>query len=138
MRSAPPTDEMPVGGNERILFIDDELPIVKISKELLQNLGYQVTVKTKANQAIELFKLRPDEFDLVITDFYMPKLNGMLLVEELRKLRADIPIIMISGFVDHQTIERVKKIGVQEFLRKPLMTMEIAKVIRKVLDNAKQ
>lgn len=70
-------------GHERILFIDDELPIVDMVRQMLERLGYEVDARTSSIEALELFKSQPDRFDMVITDMTMPNMTGNRLAREL-------------------------------------------------------
>jgi PAS domain S-box-containing protein len=124
-------------GAERILFVDDEKPIIEMNSALLEPLGYHVTAVASSAKALELFTAAPDAFDLVITDEAMPDLTGIELVERIRSLRKNIPIIMITGFSETIDAERAKKMGIREFLMKPLARRELAEAIRNVLDGRK-
>jgi PAS domain S-box-containing protein len=96
-------------GNERILFIDDEPALVDLGKRMFEQLGYEVTSRTSSVEALELFKARPDRFDLVITDMTMPNIMGDKLAHELMKIRPDIPIILCTGYSEKITEEKAKK-----------------------------
>ncbi|MFW2369082.1 MAG: PAS domain S-box protein, partial [Desulforhopalus sp.] len=85
-------------GTEHILFVDDELPVAKMGKLVLESLGYRVTVKTSSVEALELFKSNPADFDLVITDMVMPDMSGDILALELITSRPDISVILCTGF----------------------------------------
>ena len=91
------TKEYP-SGTERILFVDDEAPIAKVGGQILERLGYSVTTRTSSIEALELFKAKPDDFDLVITDMTMPNLTGDKLAIELVKIRPDIPVVLCTGY----------------------------------------
>jgi len=121
-------------GNECILFIDDEPTLVEIIQEILKSLGYTVVSMTSSMEALELFRSDPHKFDLVITDMTMPKMTGDQFSKELIKIRNDIPIILCTGYNDLISEQKAKEIGIREFLMKPLVTKELAHVIRKVLD----
>ena len=73
----PYEEEALPSGGERILFVDDELPIAKMGSQILDRLGYRVTSRTSSIDALELFRSNPDEFDLVITDMTMPNMTGL-------------------------------------------------------------
>ncbi len=120
-------------GHERILFIDDEYPIVDIGKQMLGTLGYEVMTKTDSVEALKIFKEQPYEFDLVITDMTMPNMTGEKLAKEIMRIRSDIPIILCTGFSEEISEEDAKKIGIREYTLKPLMMEDLAKTIRKVL-----
>ncbi|MBN1930875.1 MAG: response regulator [Desulfobacterales bacterium] len=129
------TEENNYTGKERILFIDDEQALVDIGKEILGYLGYKVVAVTSSIQAFDLFKLEPNQFDLVITDMTMPNMTGVMLAEEILKIRSDIPIILCTGFSDVITPEKAQAIGISEFVLKPLVIKDLAEIIRKVLDK---
>jgi len=122
-------------GHERILFIDDDPGLVEIGREILGKLGYDVVVKTSSIEALELFREQPDKFDLVITDMTMPNMTGDRLAAELMKIRPDIPTILCSGFSEKMSNEKADALGIKNFLMKPIVMKDLAKTIRKVLDE---
>jgi len=124
-----------LNGTERILFIDDEQILVKATKERLRYLGYRVVTRTSSIEALDLFQKHPEQFDLVISDIIMPVMTGDKLALEFMKIRPDIPIILCTGYSEHITEEKAKELGVREFLMKPFEIEDLAKTIRKVLDE---
>jgi len=122
-------------GTERILLVDDEKQIINLGRILLQKLGYQVTTKTCPLEVLDEFKTHPDDYDLVITDFTMPKMTGDRLAEELMAIRPDIPIILCTGFSERITEETAMDIGIKGFVMKPIVIREFAEIIRNVLDE---
>ncbi len=94
-------DALPKGSGH-ILVVDDEPDIATIEKLMLEKLGYQVTATTCSPDALEFFKRRPHDIDLVVTDLTMPKMSGEVLFKELRRIRADIPILVCTGFSDRE------------------------------------
>jgi PAS domain S-box-containing protein len=122
-------------GNERILYIDDEIPIVKMGGQFLERLGYSVTTRTSSVEALELFRSKLNDFDLVITDRTMPNITGDKLAIELMKIRPDIPIILCTGY-GIQTPD-VSNIGIKAIAYKPIVMTDLAKTVRDVLDAAK-
>ncbi len=122
-------------GDERILFVDDERPLVDLGKEMLESLGYSVSVNTNSLEALETFRAQPDAFDLVITDMTMPGLTGKELAKELMSIRSDIPIILCTGFSDLINEKQAEEIGIREFLMKPYVIASLAQTIRKVLER---
>jgi PAS domain S-box-containing protein len=128
-------------GQERILLIDDEQALIFAGKKMLERLGYDVVATTDSREALELFRTAPDRFDLIITDQAMPGMNGTELARELTVIRADIPIILCTGF-GHDlngtlTSAERERAGIRELALKPLDRAEMADVIRRVLDNDK-
>jgi len=135
--AAPYQEEELSSGTERILFVDDEAPIAKIGSQILDRLGYQVTVRTSSVEALELFRSKPNDFDLVITDMTMPNMTGEKLAIELMKIRTDISVILCTGYSKKISYETAEAIGIKAFAYKPIVKADLAKTIRKVLDNAK-
>jgi CheY-like chemotaxis protein len=127
-----------LGEQERILFVDDESSIVEINQFLLKHLGYQVEGRTSSIEARELFRAHPDRFDLVITDMTMPNMTGDKLAQELLKIRPGIPIILCTGFSERITADKAKAMGIEEFVTKPLIIYDLAKLIRRALDRRKK
>ncbi|QTA87233.1 ATP-binding response regulator [Desulfonema magnum] len=136
-----PTEQKPVseklllGNGERILLVDDEQQIVQMEKLMLQRLGYEVTTLTSSSEALNLFRMKPENFDLVITDMTMPGMTGVELSKALMDIRADIPIILCTGFSEIITEEKAKAIGIDEYVMKPMLKSEIARAIRRTLGD---
>ena len=121
-------------GSEHILFIDDEPSVAAMAEKMMARLGYKVTTRTNSIESLELFRSKPSEVDLVITDMTMPDMTGDLLAVELRKIRPDIPIILCTGFNRKMTEMAPIDLGVSAFVYKPMVMADLAKTIRKVLD----
>ena len=122
-------------GTERILFVDDEPVLIKVGKAILKTLGYSVTGTTNPEEALELLRAQPLTFDILITDLTMPKMTGDVLARKVAAFRPGFPMILCTGFSPTMTEKRAKEIGIKGFLLKPLIRSEIAKLIRKVLDE---
>ena len=129
--------EMQPTGTEHILFVDDELAIVTMGEQILRRLGYKVTTRTSSVEAVELFDNRKDDFDLVITDMTMPNMTGDKMAIELIKTRPDIPVILCTGYSNKISDDLAEKIGIKAFMYKPLIKADLAKTVRKVLNEAK-
>jgi CheY-like chemotaxis protein len=109
--------------------------LAKMGKQLLESLGYRVEMITKSSDALELFRKKPDRFDLVITDMTMPNITGEKLAIELMNIRPDIPVILSSGFNYNIDEKKAMALGIRAFISKPVLKQEIAKTIRNVLDG---
>ncbi|MBW2604579.1 MAG: PAS domain S-box protein [Deltaproteobacteria bacterium] len=127
-------EDLPTG-NERILFVDDEESIVYVGQNRLERLGYRVVTKMNPVEALELFRANPDQFDLVITDMTMPHMTGDQILEEILKIRPDMPTILCTGFSEKIDEEKAKEIGIRQYIEKPVKRSDLAKLVRKVLDN---
>lgn len=126
-------DELPTGGGERILFVDDETMLADLGQTLLESLGYEVTVTSNSREALNLFHSAPQNFDLIITDMTMPGLTGKDLAREFLAVRPDIPIILCTGFSELINESKAKEMGIRDFIMKPYSLNILDKSIRKVL-----
>ncbi|BCO09385.1 hypothetical protein GF1_17610 [Desulfolithobacter dissulfuricans] len=126
------------GGRERILFVDDEPMIADLGRQMLERLGYTVWATTDPGAALYQLRQDPDGFDLVITDMTMPGMSGEQLVEELHKIRPDIPIIICTGYSDKLSAYRDGKNGVNQLLMKPIGVQDLARAVRKALEGRKE
>lgn len=117
------------------MFVDDEESVVFVGKNRLERLGYQVEAQMNPVEALKLFRTNPDQFDLVITDMTMPQMTGDQLVKEILKIRPDMPTILCTGFNEKIDKVRAKGIGIRQYAEKPLNRSELAKYVRKVLDE---
>jgi PAS domain S-box-containing protein len=122
-------------GHERVLFIDDEETLTEMGHELLEELGYEVTVKNDSIEALALFMADPVRFDLVVTDQTMPEMTGIELARKLMAVRPDIPVILATGFSHAADATTAGAVGIRAFLMKPLTKGELARTVRKVLDG---
>ena len=122
-------------GQERILFVDDETSIAEMGKAMLFGLGYRVTARTKPLEALEEFCRHPAEFDLLITDQTMPKMSGVQLVQEVRKIRPELPVILCTGYSAAIDEETAGGMGVRHFIMKPLTMRALAETVRKALEG---
>jgi signal transduction histidine kinase/ActR/RegA family two-component response regulator/sensor domain CHASE-containing protein len=124
-----------ITGNESILIVDDEPALTAIAQRKLTQLGYRVTTRTSSIEAKALFKVRPDDFNLVITDMNMPHMTGLQLARQMLVIRPGMPIILCTGFSQQISEENAKTMGIKEFMLKPISWQELAEIVRKVLDG---
>ncbi len=122
-------------GTEKILVVDDEKSIVKLTTLRLERLGYKVTSETSSKKALELFQSQPHAFDLVITDQTMPELTGDNLAKKLMEMKPNIPIIICTGYSSKMDAEKADFAGISGFIMKPVDKKELALTIRKILDR---
>jgi len=127
-------DKFLTGGREKVLFVDDEPQIAGMAKRHLERLGYAVEIRTDSREALELFKKRHAEFDLVITDVTMPHMSGDRLAGELLKIEPRLPIILCTGYSTRVSEERIARLGIKAVALNPLVRDELARLMREVLD----
>ena len=99
----------------------------------MERMGYRITGLTNASAAIDAVRSDPLRFDLVITDLGMPGMSGMDLAEELLRIRADLPVIITSGYVRADDMQRAEEIGVRDVVLKPGTVAEMGQLIRQRL-----
>lgn len=124
-------------GTERIIFVDDEISIMDLGRQVLEQLGYQVKAFSSSEKALECFTSAPDDIDLIITDMTMPKLTGAKLAQAILAIRPDMPMILCTGFSETINEEKALSLGFKEYILKPISIDQIARSIRRVLDRRK-
>lgn len=129
------TVEQTEGGSESVLFVDDEVAILKLVKKMLERRGYRATMRSNGIEALELFKAKPEAFDLVITDYMMPGLTGDKLASELHALRPDLPVILCTGFSNFISPEKAEALGIDEIVLKPVLGEDLELAIRRVMEK---
>lgn len=125
----------PLRGSERVLFVDDEESLSELGQSLLKSLGYEVFRETSSIEALEFFRENSDQIDLVITDYTMPKMTGIDFARNLIQIRADVPIILCTGYSDSLQEDRLGSLGIRQLLMKPYSIGDLALVVRKALDS---
>jgi PAS domain S-box-containing protein len=128
-----PTAEIPVGQGQRVLFVDDEVPLALLGKRMLEELGYAVVSTTSGADALAATRADPDAFDLVITDLTMPGMTGTELARQLREIRPGLPVILATGHTAGLTAARLGEDGIAEMIRKPLTLRLLGRALHGVL-----
>ncbi len=123
------------GNNERVMVVDDEVDVSEMLGRMLADLGYRVTTFVDSGEALRHFTGNAADYDLVVTDMTMPGLTGRELAVEMMSIRPGIPIVLCTGFSEQMDAEQAKSLGIQEFVMKPVGRKELARIVRRVLDN---
>jgi len=118
---------------EHLLLVDDNALIVNTLESILARHGYQVSCMTESSEALELFKKNPDRFDLMITDLVMPGMDGVELIKEVFAVRADMPVILLTGVDVKADRKDVDELGIEATVTKPVLFSELDETIRKIL-----
>ena len=119
----------------RVLFVDDEESLVGVVHGGLAKLGCQTTSVNFPLEALSLFKENPESFDVVITDYSMPKMNGIELATSIKSIRPEIPVILCTGFKELAPKTTMDDIGISDLLQKPISRKKLSQAIRKALDE---
>jgi PAS domain S-box-containing protein len=135
----PQGDVDPVirGRGERLLWIDDEELLANLGRETLTALGYEVEATTSPEAALALVRADPSRFSLVMTDQTMPGMTGLLLASLIRAVRADLPIILMTGHSLSITAQRTEAAGICQVLVKPINVTTLASAVHRALSRAR-
>jgi len=134
---APQEPELPKGHGETILVVDDEAPVRQITMRTLESFGYTVLTASDGAEALSLYAARPAGIDVVITDMSMPFMDGPTLIQVLRRLTPEIPVIGVSGVASNERVIRTMQAGTDRFLRKPYTSGTLLRTLREVLQDKK-
>ncbi len=137
---APPPmapQEIPRGQGERVLVVDDDAVSGFALEKIIESLGYHVTRCTRPEEALARFAAAPSSYDLVVSDYAMPGMNGEELIGHLAQIRPDLPILMASGFLENMR-QRILERGIaRAVLAKPVKRDELAREIAQALREAR-
>ena len=122
-------------GHESVLLIDDEEDVLEMMHSMIEKLGYQVISRNSSIEALDIFRNNPREFDLIITDQTMPEMTGLELVEQLIRIRPDIPVILCTGYMEMIAEDNSGSLGIGAYVMKPVRISDISVKIRKLLDQ---
>ena len=117
-------------GYGRILFVDDDEAVLSMGREILESFGYSVITGTNGRRALETFKQNPEGFDVLVTDYSMPEMNGHELIKHVLEIRKDIPTILCSGYMEKVEGENLSELGHSAFLAKPVDWRELSRTIQ--------
>jgi PAS domain S-box-containing protein len=124
-------------GTETLLLVEDDNAVRKVTRSMLEELGYDIIEAIDGEQAIELFRENRDRVQLVISDVIMPRLGGKDIHRELKKIKSDIKILYISGYATNILEQQGVEKGEKNFLAKPFGPDTLSRKIREVLDGHK-
>jgi len=124
------------GQGQAILLVDDEDALVRLGEEMIAELGYEPVGFTSSTAALQVVRAEPERFSAVLSDEAMPEMTGSELALEIRRVRADLPIVLMSGYVTPALLERSQRAGVVEVLSKPLASRDIARGLANALQGS--
>ena len=122
-----------MAGSGRIMFVDDEEILVSFHEQMLKKLGYEVTAVSSSLRALEVFREDPYIFDLVITDYAMPRMTGTELAAEMLKRRPDLPIVLCTGYSERIDDAGARAMGLAGLILKPVSITDLSRIIRELL-----
>jgi two-component system, cell cycle sensor histidine kinase and response regulator CckA len=108
------------GRGEEVLIVDDEPVVAEYAHTLLDRNGYRCTYHTDARDALAAFSAAPSRFSIVITDLTMPHLTGLDLIEKIRSINENVPVIILTGYGDKARRDQIAQFPRCELLQKPI------------------
>jgi CheY-like chemotaxis protein len=120
----------------RILYLDDEEPLVFLMRRMLEHLGHRVTALTSSEAALAAFATTPDAFDLVLTDMSMPGMSGVEFAQQVLAVRPNALVVIASGHLQDKDVARARAAGVRDVIQKPATVEEMAQTISRLLTPA--
>jgi CheY-like chemotaxis protein len=126
--SLPPAD----GAHKRVLFVDDEMMLVTLARNVLVRLGYEPHAYQDAHRALEAFRAEPHAFAAVVTDLSMPAMSGFELSHELLEIRPDLPILMVSGYFGPEDAATGAQLGIKKLIHTPLSMRRLGELLSEV------
>jgi PAS domain S-box-containing protein len=132
---APATDPLPRGRGELVLVVDDEVPILNVTRQTLEVFGYRVLTAEDGAQAIGLYAIQREQIALVLTDMMMPVMNGPALIAALRRINPHVRIIAASGLGANADVARAMQSGVKHFLAKPYTADAMLVLVHRVMNS---
>jgi len=119
----------------KILVVDDEEGARELFHTILSDEGYDITLANNGEEALHLFK--NDAFNLVITDIKMPVMDGLQLLQEIRKTGSKTDVIMVTAYGEVETYLKSMSLGAVEYINKPIRLKELKRIVHKVLTEQK-
>ena len=123
------------GRHERILVVDDEIPVLSMMQQRLRQMGYRVVTRADSVEALQTFRAEPAKFDLIITDHTMPSLLGADLAESVGDLRPDLPVVLMTGLNEPPDFLNSRYAGRRAVLQKPIDFIDLSRRLRNFLDK---
>jgi DNA-binding NtrC family response regulator len=121
------------GRGEKILVVDDSLAWLRLARDILTAGGYQAQTCQDPREALLLFEQNPEWINLVITDLQMPGLDGIDLAAELLKINPTLPVVLTSAAMFRMPSEKLRSLGIRDFLPKPWDHGQLFSIIRQAL-----
>ena len=121
-------------GNAKILFVDDNNEFLNVTEKMLINLGCEVTTAKSPLKAQEILENSPESFNLVISDYSMPELNGIEFSKNIYRTNKNLPVIICSGTVIDLKEENIDETGIKLFIEKPVTLNQLSEAIKYCTD----
>jgi PAS domain S-box-containing protein len=127
---------VPRGHGETVLLVDDEDMLARLGQRTLAALGYTVEVATEPAAALAMVQNDPQRFALVVTDQTMPGMTGIRLASQIRQIRPDLPIILMTGYGKSLESEQTEAAGIRRVLLKPATLFSLGTAVQEAISAA--
>jgi len=132
--AAPPAPaDIGAGGGGTVLVVDDEQSVRELAGRMLQRAGFTVLTAADGRQAVDTFAARADDIDAVLLDLTMPEMSGEEALDELHRIRSDVPVLLASGYAAEDVTRRFADKPLAGFIHKPFQLAELVGKLRQVL-----
>lgn len=115
-----------------VLFVDDEKELLLASELQMRHLGLTVTGATGGADALAAFSQAPFAFDILVTDLFMPGMDGRTLIERVRAIRPDLPVVLLSGMGDAIDEDLLDAVAPVHVMGKPIRIAALVDIVRKL------
>ncbi len=132
-----PISEKALGQGQHVMYVDDDKALVFLVERALQRHGFQVTSFTQPTLALNALRARPHDYDLMVTDYNMPDLNGIDVLRQAQAIRADLPVALTSGYVTQEIEQNALAAGAKALIYKPNDVGELVDTVRRLLQGAR-
>lgn len=120
---------------QRIMVVDDEVNLLTLSQKIFSDAGYAVVTAQSGFECLDFFRRRPRDFNLILLDLTMPVMNGEETFERLRAISTEVPVVLTTGFIDKDQLQRMLSAGLAGYLRKPHGPSEMLLYCKAILDS---
>ena len=118
-----------ISSDYSILYVEDDKDIQKLFGNVLHKLFSDVTIASDGEEGLDLFKQDINKFDFIVSDIQMPQMDGLDMIEEIKKIRADIPCILTTAHGEFDYFMRANELGIFRYIQKPLDIDELLEAI---------
>ena len=122
-----------VNGTGTILVIDDEESVMKVTRKILEWMGYRVMEARNGQEALDVIKTFDGDIDLVMLDILMPDMSGETLYPLLMKARPDLKVLVFSGYSIDGPVQKILDAGAEDFIQKPFTVADLSEKLKKTL-----
>ncbi|MBI4834805.1 MAG: response regulator [Planctomycetes bacterium] len=132
-QEAPKRETALAKGKGSVLIADDEEPIRKMAKTLLERAGYEAVIAADGEKAFEIYRQQKNRFDMVLLDLIMPGWSGLDTLKAMKKINPKVKVLISSGYSSDGTNEEIINLGINGFIQKPYIIKELLEEIKRIM-----